>query len=252
MDFTSVAVLEAGYRAALLDKTISPKDHMYNTGPDWYFVVGEDAIRCVLRALGASFISKVNRILDLPSGHGRVARHLRACFPSAEITFADIDTDGADFCAQQFRGRSVHSQPDLAAVDLGGGYDVIWIGSLFTHVDQARAEAWTRHLCGCLSPHGVLIATVHGAWSRQVHRRYGALIGEPEWAAIEAGCAVTGWGYASYGGPEDYGVSLCTASAVLAMAGRIPGVRVIGYGERAWAGNHDVLTLSAYDRMEAW
>ncbi|HTI00103.1 MAG TPA: class I SAM-dependent methyltransferase [Acidisoma sp.] len=252
MRYARVAAIEEAYAKAEISQTLSPRDHMYNTGPDWYFTVGADGMRVVFRALATSAMAEPKRILDLPCGHGRVARHLRAAFPRAEITFADIETDGADFCAAEFGGQALHSQADLTRVDFGGQYDLIWIGSLFTHVDASRAAVWTRHLCRSLAPRGVLIATLHGNWSREVQRSYGAMIGDGEWQRILAGCDATGWGYAPYPDTPDYGVSLCQASAVLAMASRVEGVRILGYNERAWAGNHDVLMLEARDRMEPW
>lgn len=252
MRYARVAAIEEAYAKAEISQTVSSRDHMYNTGPDWYFSVGADGMRAVFRALATSAMAEPKRILDLPCGHGRVARHLRAAFPRAEITFADIDTDGADFCAAEFRGQALHSQADLTRVDLGAPYDLIWIGSLFTHVDASRAAVWTRHLCQSLARHGVLIATLHGNWSREVQSRYGAMIGDGEWQRILAGCDATGWGYAPYAETPDYGVSLCQASAVMAMASRIEGVRVLSYTERGWAGNHDVLMLTAWDRMEPW
>jgi trans-aconitate methyltransferase len=252
MRFARVAAVEDGYMKAEIDKTVSPRDHMYNTGPDWYFSVGQDGIRVILRALAMSEVGEVCRILDLPCGHGRVGRHLRTAFPRADIAFADIDTDGADFCADRFRGLAIHSQPDLSLAPIGDNYDLIWIGSLFTHVDEARAEVWLRHLCRRLSPRGILVATLHGNWSKEVQRHHGAMIGPAEWEDILRGYEATGWGYARYAGPDDYGVSLCQASAVIAMAGRIEGVRILGYHERGWAGNHDVLVMEARDRMEPW
>jgi SAM-dependent methyltransferase len=252
MRYARVAAIEDAYMKVEIDKTVSPNDHMYNTGPNWYFSVGLDGIRVILWSLAMSEVREVARILDLPCGHGRVGRHLRAAFPRAEIAFADIDTDGADFCAAQFRGTAIYSQPDLSQAPIGDNYDVIWIGSLFTHVDQARAETWLRYLCGRLSPRGILIATVHGNWSKEVQRKYSKMIGPEHWQEILAGYEATGWGYARYPGPDDYGVSLCQASTVIAMAGRVEGVRILGYHERGWAGNHDVLVMEARDRMEAW
>ncbi len=252
MQYAHVAAVEDAYTKAEIDKTISPRDHMYNTGPAWYYMVGADGISAILRALAISSLHYPTRILDLPCGHGRVGRHLRAAFPQAEIVFADIDTDGADFCAAQFGGTAVYSQPDLSQVHLGDRYDLIWIGSLFTHVDQQRAETWLRHLSSLLAPCGVLVATIHGNWSKEVHRKHGAFIGEAEWEEILRGYEATGWGYARYAGPDDYGASLCKASTVIEMAGRIEGVRILGYHERGWAGNHDVLVITAQDRMEPW
>jgi hypothetical protein len=220
MNFARVATIQDAYLKTEIDKTVSPKDHMYNTGPDWYFIVGLDGIRVILRSLALSACNDVKRILDLPCGHGRVGRHLRAAFPQAEIAFADIDRDGADFCATHFRGT--------------------------------RAERWLRHLCGCLSRRGILVATVHGNWSKEVQAKYGAMIGPAEWQEIMRGYEATGWGYARYAGPDDYGVSLCQAAAVIAMAGRVEGVRILSYHERGWAGNHDVLVIDRWDRMEPW
>jgi hypothetical protein len=208
MRFARVAVIEDAYTKAEIDKTVSPNDHMYNTGPDWYYTVGLDGIRVILRSLAISQLNDVRSVLDLPCGHGRVGRHLRAAFPRAEIAFADIDADGADFCAEQFRGTAIYSQ------------------------------------------RGILVATVHGNWSKVVQAKHGAMIGPEEWQAILRGYEATGWGYARYAGPDDYGVSLCQASAVIAMAGRIEGVRILGYHERGWAGNHDVLVMENRDRME--
>lgn len=190
MRYARVAAIEEAYAKAAISQTLSPHDHMYNTGADWYFTVGADGMRVVFRALATSAMAEPKRILDLPCGHGRVARHLRAAFPRAEITFADIETDGADFCAATFGGTALHS--------------------------------------------------------------YGAMIGDGEWQRILAGCDATGWGYAPYPETPDYGVSLCQAGTVLAMASRIEGIRILGYNERAWAGNHDVLMLEARDRMEPW
>jgi trans-aconitate methyltransferase len=252
MRFARVAAIEDGYMKVAIDRTVSPRDHMYNTGPDWYYSVGQDGIRVILRALAMSDVKDVRRILDLPCGHGRVGRHLRAAFPGADIAFADIDTDGADFCAEQFGGTAIHSRPDLSQAPIGDSYDLIWIGSLFTHVDEQRAEAWLRHLCRCLAPRGILVATVHGNWSKEVQAKYGAMIGPEAWQHIVEGYEATGWGYARYDGPDDYGVSLCRASAVIAMGGRVEDVRILGYQERGWAGNHDVLLMEARDRMEAW
>src|ERR1700712_4733094 len=145
MQFAKVAALEEAFLKREIDKTVSPQDHMFTPGPDWYFSVGVDAIRVIFRALAMSSLGEVRRILDLPCGHGRVARHLRAAFPRAAITFADIETDGVDFCTRQFGGAGVYSRPDLAEVGLGTGFDLIWIGSLFTPVGRGPPARWTGH-----------------------------------------------------------------------------------------------------------
>ena len=79
------------------------------------------------------------RILDFPCGHGRVLRYLRAEFPQAEITACDLLRDGVDFCAANFGAIPVYSDPDPSRIGLPrDAFDLIWVGSLFTHFDAAR------------------------------------------------------------------------------------------------------------------
>lgn len=58
----------------------------------------------------------MTRILDLPSGAGRVLRALRAGFPDASIVACDLMRDGVDFCAREFGAIPVY-----AAADVGSG-----------------------------------------------------------------------------------------------------------------------------------
>ena len=168
MELVAVADVYAAYKAASVSTEIHPNDVMYNTGKKHYSSVGESGLMCVLSGLSQSWRLQVERILDLPCGHGRVARHLRAAFPDACMFFSDLDHEGVDFCSKTFQGTPVYSQPDLTKVDLPSDLDVIWVGSLFTHLDAERTLAWLRHLFGALRPHGILVATFHGLF---VHSR---------------------------------------------------------------------------------
>src|SRR5581483_10052394 len=72
-------------------RRISPRDEMYAGDADHYFGVGRSALRCVRLAMLAAGKQRVCRILDLPSGHGRVLRYLKAAFPEARLTACDLD-----------------------------------------------------------------------------------------------------------------------------------------------------------------
>jgi hypothetical protein len=61
-------------------RDIHPDDHMWTTGKDWYFSVGQNALNVICRAINLSWLGKVSNILDLPCGHGSVARYLRYGF----------------------------------------------------------------------------------------------------------------------------------------------------------------------------
>lgn len=88
------------------------------------------------------------------------------------MSFPDLDTSGVDFSVSRFNGAAIYSKPDLTCVALGGPYDLIWIGSLFTHVDWATTRAWLAHLVASLTEDGVLVATFHGHWSIEVNEHH--------------------------------------------------------------------------------
>jgi SAM-dependent methyltransferase len=62
-----------------------------------YFYCGRSALGAIRLALAAAGTSKVRSILDLPCGHGRVLRVLKAAFPEAELHACDLDRTGVDF-----------------------------------------------------------------------------------------------------------------------------------------------------------
>ena len=230
---------------------IHPDDLMWRSGQAWYFPVGESAARLLRIAAETSWLPRIRSVLDLPCGHGRVGRYLPGLFPGAALHFADLDADGADFCAATFGGTAIHSRPELTEVPLPK-VDLIWVGSLLTHVDRDRTARWMRYLCEQLNEDGVLVATFHGEWSLRMQGIY-PMIAAPEWEQITDEYHRTGYGYARYPGWEqDYGISLSSPSALLQIARDIPGVRVAGFLERGWAENHDVLMISRDDRDRDW
>ena len=168
------------------------------------------------------------------------------------MVFCDLDRGGVEFCARAFSGEGIVSEAELTRVPLPT-VDVIWVGSLFTHVDRIRATRWLTYLVEHLTPHGVLVATFHGRYTIEFQKRY-PMIDPTSWASVLAQYERTGFGYAPYGSAEfgDYGVSLAKASAIVDIVSGIDGVRLIGYVERGWADNHDVVMVAKHDRLESW
>jgi SAM-dependent methyltransferase len=251
MNASEAGIIYECYKRAKVIQDIAPDDVMFNSGQDWYFDVGESALTCILSALTYSRLKTVRSMLDLPCGHGRVARHLRAAFPDSEFAVCDIDPVGVAFCAATFNARPIQSAPDLTSVNLAGRFDLIWIGSLFTHVDRVRTDRWLSFLCQHLSKNGILLASFHGSFARDVHLRHYPMIGTAEWTRIEQQCASTGYGYEAYP-KQDYGISFSRAATIVDMACEIPGTRVLSYTERGWAEHHDVIAIARTDRTEDW
>jgi SAM-dependent methyltransferase len=242
--------LFAAYLQSRVDDHISNTDTMVN---EWYMTVGASGARVVYGACVTSWLGKVSSVLDLPCGHGRVLRHLVQLFPQASFDAADLDHEGVDFCAQRFGARPIYSQEDLTRVDFGKKYDLIWVGSLFTHVSQDRMRAWLAHLSSFLAEGGIMVATFHGRYSALKGLEFG-YIEKTRWQKVLRDYEATGYGYADYPPKAGhaymegaYGVSLSKPEVILADVAAIPDIRVFNYTERGWAGHQDVLVIGKPD-----
>ncbi len=85
-------------------REISPNDGMFKGNLEHYFAVGESAIICIQNAMKIANknVSDIKKILDFPSGYGRVLRNLKARFPNSQITACDINRNAVDFCEKTF------------------------------------------------------------------------------------------------------------------------------------------------------
>src|SRR4051794_25448609 len=77
-----------------------------------YYQVGRSALETILTGLEAAQIpaETIRRIADIPCGHGRVLRYLKAAFPDAEIAACDIMRDGVDYCSKTFGATAIYSK----------------------------------------------------------------------------------------------------------------------------------------------
>jgi SAM-dependent methyltransferase len=149
-----------GPAAARVDGTIAPRDRMYGKLRGPYMLAGISALVLIRTAMAqAGMHEDPGVILDLPCGHGRVMRVLRAAFPDSTLIACDIDRDGVDFCAETFGAVPVYSDPDPARVRIERQVDLIWVGSLFTHVDPAGWDDFLDLFARVLRPGGVLVVT---------------------------------------------------------------------------------------------
>ncbi|HWA09265.1 MAG TPA: class I SAM-dependent methyltransferase [Opitutaceae bacterium] len=129
-----------------------------------YLAVGQSALdHCEASLLaGGRTFAEVKTCLDLPCGHGRVLRWLARRIDPAGITACDIDREAVDFCRREFGVKGVDSSDDLSQLIFSDSYDLIWVGSLLTHLDSGRCAALLQKLGSALRAGGVLVFTTHG------------------------------------------------------------------------------------------
>src|SRR5437588_824000 len=66
--------------------------------------------------------------------------------------------------------RAIASHPDPAKVVLAGPYDLIWVGSLLTHLDAPRWSVFFELFGSALAPDGVCVFTCHGHTAAEMIR----------------------------------------------------------------------------------
>lgn len=227
-----------------IDKTISAKDIMFQGNRDHYFFVGYSAVKCINLALEVSETDSTNikTILDLPSGYGRVLRWIIAAFPNSEIFACDLDTDGVDFCAKQFGANPVYSNANPEKIKIEQMFDLIWCGSLFTHLN---CDQWIKNLKlynSLLNTDGILIFTTHGpyvAYRGQNGAEYGMDI--ERFKRIVNNFNTSGFGYENYESNDTYGISISKPSFTFKILEDFTELRIVLYKEKAWDYHQDLV-----------
>ena len=217
---------------------------MYVDGhPDHYLAVGLSAARCIREAFGDSAkIEGVRTLLDFPSGHGRVLRWLRVMFRDADIWCGEIDARALTFCARTFGARAVTSSHDVDEIDIPGRFDLIWCGSLLTHLNADATTAFLRLFCDHLADAGLCVFTMHGRrsleWIKSRTRSYGLSDEARNRLLLEFDAR--GYGHVRYAAQAEYGVSIAATRWVDAAASRAgPWTRVM-FKEQGWDDHQDV------------
>jgi trans-aconitate methyltransferase len=220
------------------DQMLRPGSHLH------YRDVGESATRCIYGALLMANVDSPGSILDFGSGSGRVTRWLRACFPDADLSASEIIDESLEFLAKQFKAETWKSSPDVFGLTAPKKYDLIWAGSVLTHLSEQKTITLMQKFRDWLNPGGVAVVTTHGKrMIENVRNRAFQYMDRELEEQFLTDYKARGYAYANYRG-EQYGVSANTISwvtdAVEAM-----NCRIITISEHAWDQHQDVVAFQA-------
>jgi SAM-dependent methyltransferase len=257
---TTLGALDAGDREWLADvlrfwrvrprnviEATSPDDWIHIRGPDTYYKTGRTTIRRARLAMLQTRKLDLHRILDFGCGYGRILRQFKAAFPEARLAACDILPEAVDFCAETFGAEPVYAADDPGETQLEGKFDLIWLGSLFTHLDAARWKSLLDLLERALEPEGLMMFTTQGRFIRDqiAERTWQDAYGDPIWVnwgvsesqleQVVADYDRTGFGYLEWGALDrQYGTSIATPAWALGQLQNRPGLEILSYWERGW------------------
>lgn len=243
--------LEAKDRELLrkVESRISYNDGMYKGNGAHYFKVGLSAIRCIEEALNAAQIAVPRNVLDLPCGHGRVLRFLVRRFPETRFTACDLDRDAVDFCAQTFDAEAIYSQPDLNELSLNKKFDLIWCGSLISHLNDIKTIALLKFFQRHLSPGGLVLFTTQGdrVVEQMVNRTFDYGIAAEQIPVITESYKRVGFGYTDYPYMSNYGIALTSTAWIRKQVQQVNGLQEVYFRAHGWDDHQDVFGFARRD-----
>ena len=248
---SSFAALHADYLDRGINITLDETDKEMDGGTDHYFDVGAEAIRLCVEALVASGRGVPSSVLDFPSGSGRVTRHLTSFFHGAQVTACDLYPSHVDFCTSTFGVDGVVSEDDLDEVNFDRTFDLIFCGSLLTHLPAKETKSAIDLMIRSLSPNGVVVMSLHGRQSIHVQKNEWNYVPPNRFEKVERGFNRSGYGYNDYDGSfrarfasnARYGISVAAPSCTLGVIEEHDDIRIISYTERAWDRHQDILAI---------
>lgn len=165
----AIAQMAGGW---LRDRALPPPPHLMqrvaHTQLDYMFRAGGmktafDFVRAARRVRPRQDFA---RALDWGCGSGRVTAHLATLLPGTELVGADLDREAIEWAAREVRGATFVAcgmEPPLPLPR--ASFDVVFAGSVFTHLTAALQTRWLAELRSLLRPGGLLVASTLGQFA---------------------------------------------------------------------------------------
>jgi SAM-dependent methyltransferase len=101
------------------------------------------------------------RLLDFACGYGRSLRFTIQDFGGDRVWGSEILPDAVAYIGDELGSHAVMSTTRPEELEIEGGFDVIFVSSLFSHLPERTFTPWLRELYQRLAPDGLLIFSVH-------------------------------------------------------------------------------------------
>jgi SAM-dependent methyltransferase len=213
-----------------------------------YLKVGKSAMRNIFLAMISVNKTDLHSILDFGCGYGRVLRILKYFYPNAQLSACDLERAAVDFCRRTFKAKAIYSHENPAHIPLEDQYDLIWVGSVFTHLHSSRWNGFLKLLSSHLQKNGILSFSVHGQNPYQTMsqgiKNYG--LDPVKLPELLHDYKTTGFGYLDYPNIIGFGVALSSPAWVCAQVNELDNIKLVSYSETAWDNHHDIVACVKY------
>lgn len=169
-----------------LNLTLNEKDAMYAGNDRHYLSCGSSALAVIMSSLQLAGVRAPGSILDFGAGAGRVTRWLRAAFPDASIGTCDLRSSDIEFCSRCFGTQSWFTGTDIASLQAPRHYDLIWLGSVVTHLSADNTLHLIDKVASWCNPCGLIVLSFHGRYA--LHRQNSGeftYIDDESWTLIQ-------------------------------------------------------------------
>ena len=225
---------------------LNPQDTEYNGDSKSYFEIGRNALDLCVDALVFNHCNVPKLILDLPSGSGRLTRHLVSYFNGSTIHACDLYENHLDFCKKLFGTDVFLSNVNPDEIVLPQKYDLIFVGSLLTHLPLVGFSSILGLIRKQLSERGIALITFEGRFSVCAQQNIWKLVDDDLFSIAYAQYLKNGFGFVDYENhksmffkQEHYGFALANPTFVIGEIFKQEGLKLLSYKEQAWNNHQD-------------
>ena len=119
-----------------------------------------EAYRQIVEQVFGGF-DALNSVMDFASGYGRLTRILLQKLPGDRIWVSDIYKDAMAWQRAALGVNTVESSPSPEQFEHDGKHDIVFVGSLFSHLPADLFHAWLQRLYRLVADGGVLAFSLH-------------------------------------------------------------------------------------------
>lgn len=224
---------------------VAAGDGMYSGDPAYYLRCGRSALDVISIAIERAGRKQedFDAVLDFACGFGRVTRWLIAAFPAARVEGMDTNLKSVNAARALFGIPIHHVERDWRNVP-EDQFDLIWVGSLFTHLSEEKSNVLLALMRRLLKPGGVLAATTHGEYviNRIETREKTYNLQEQAIEQILSQYKATRYGFCGYDYHPEYGISITSPDKFIEMA-RQAQLQPLVSIDRGWIQHQDFLAF---------